>query len=708
MKKLLAGLICLLLYSLPTFGQKDIFGGFFDKEAPVFHTSIVPTADSGTVMMVYHYTHSKASSIEASVWIKDLGTKLLGNGVKKLVRGLRETGNRQQDTLLLEGLSDLHFYNIGLDYRNPNSLTRKFTSKVIEEGYQYRYVARFAMAKKETIKEAQTVIPPINFQESTITQDPCQDPRISVMFAQSGYCGDADRPAIQVECVNCDQRNWQFSVELRTAYGNWQPLRLDGRPQAAYGNSVRTEPLCTLQPETYYARVMAWGDHCSSPIIANLSAPIIIPGAQNTTAIPPIPPAMTERGPAIPDTCVVYANAQLVGNILRGTVELPANSPCASFEPYAKLRYLHPGYRDINVDNLELFAGSIVPFELTLDAKDLTRGIHPVQVAVFVDVDNRSIAVGSFWIKAETDPVPVLPAEEPLVLQPIKDPYATQPSSGEVMASRGGTEDTYYDETLLDESMDTISVRASDPNCTQIQNLQLVYDPAVPNQPLYISWLSPRCCQEEGCGYSVWVGKPGQLKLLVSGSKSGAVIRELLPQLQANDDYFEVVVKTSNGSRKAAYVLGEGPKYGFEEILAYQDRFNPPKSEPVVFNKGTTLVPTTVSYQKPQRPISDFKPCRIHRDFKVEGDQPITSGDVVKLKYDFAASGYEYTLYHQPAGDKEWVVAPGTQQLQSSPNFEIEAESIHNGKYLILSYKPDKNWGCLSAPLDKAISLEIE
>lgn len=700
MKNLLAGLIFLLLFNLPTFGQKDIFGGLLDKEAPVFHTSIVPTSDSGTVMMVYYFTHSKASSLEASVWIKDLGTNLLGNGVKKLVRGLRETGNRQQDTLLLENLTDLHFYTIGVDYRNPNSITRKFTSKVIEEGYQYRYVNRGTVAKKE--------IPPITFSEPVIIQDPCQDPSISVLFAQSGYCGDANRPAIQIQCMNCEQQNWQFSVELRTAYGSWQSLRLDGQPQSAYGNSIRTEPLCTLAPETYYARVIAWGENCKSPIISNLSSPIVIQGLQNNEVIPPVPPFAAKRNPAIPDTCVVYANAQLVGNIVRGTVELPANSPCASFKPYAKLRYLHPGYRDLNVDRLPLFAGSIVPFEMTLDTKDLMRGIHPVQVAVFVDVENQSIPVGSFWIKAESDPVPVLPAEEAVVLQPIKDPYATQPTDNDVLASRGGNEDIYIDESLLNESFDTISVKASDPNCTQIQNLQLVYDPAVPNQPLYISWLSPRCCQEEGCGYSVWVGKPGQLKLLVKGSKSGAVIRELLPKLQANEDYFEVVVRTSNGNRKAAYVLGEGPKYGFEEILAYQDRLNPPKSDEVVLSKGSPLIPTTISYQKPQRPISDFKPCRIQRDFSVEGDQPITPGDQVSLKYDFDASGYKYTLYYQPDGDTEWVVAPGTTQLQSSPDFDIEAEPIHTGKYLILTYKPDKNWGCLSAPLDKAINLVIE
>lgn len=706
----------LLLFSIPVLGQKDIFGGLFEKEEPVFHTTIIPTADSGTVLMVYHFTHPKASSLEASIWLKDMGANFRGGGPKTLIRGLREIGNRQQDTFLIEGLTNLHFYSIGLDYRTPNSLTRKFTSKVVEEGYQYRYVPRsntVQKEKKEVVEQEKEVIPPIEFSQPATRQDPCQDPRISVQLAQSGYCGDANRPAIQVQCSTCNQQNWQFSVELRTAYGTWQPLRLDGRPQAAYGNSLRTEPLCTLQPETYYVRVLAWGENCSSPVISNLSMPITIRDNQKAEVIPPVPPTMTDRGPAIPDTCVVYATAQLTGNIVRGTVELPANSPCVAFQPYAQLRYLHPGYRDINVDKLPLAAGSIVPFEMTLDDKDLMRGIHPVQVAVFIDANGRSVPVGSFWIKAEStsDPVPVMPSEQPMAMQPIKNPYGQKPQQPAVqdntVASRGG-QDAYFDESLIDESFDTIAVTASDPNCTQIQDLQLVYDPAVPNQPLYISWLSPRCCQLDGCGYSVWVGKPGQLKLLVSGSKSGATIRELLPKLAANDDYFEVVVKTSNGVRKAAYVLGEGPKYGFEEILEYQDRFNPPKSDEVVLTKGSPLEPRMVTYEKPQRPIADFRPCRIKRNFTLEGDQPVEAGDMITLKYDFSAADYQYTLYHLPEGDKEWVVAPGTKQLQSSPEFEIEAEPIHTGKYLILSYKPDKNWGCLSAPMDQAIHLNIE
>lgn len=63
--------------------------GLFEREDPVFHASVYPTEQEGSVMLVYHFTHSKISEMNISVWLRDQGTGLSGQGANQLIRGLR-------------------------------------------------------------------------------------------------------------------------------------------------------------------------------------------------------------------------------------------------------------------------------------------------------------------------------------------------------------------------------------------------------------------------------------------------------------------------------------------------------------------------------------------------------------------------------------------------------------------------------------------
>lgn len=701
-------------------GQKNIFKGIFEKEEVTFNATVAATYQSGVAMLVFDFSHSKISTLETIIWVKDQGTNLLGNGQKKKVRGLSRINNGQKDTVFIEDLSNLHFYTIGIDYRNPKTISRKYNSKVLKEGFHYEFKTKPPSPKaKAPIARRPTPKPKVN---------PCRTPVISTTLESSGYCGVENRPAVLIECKNCHGTNWEFAVEVRTGAGSWKFLRSDGKTQSAFGSAVRTEPLCTLTPGLHYIRVLAWGQGCKTPVIQTANAPIVI-GEQKRQQTTIAKKKEWENTPILPDTCIVRGQAYLDRDILRGTLELVANSPCAELNPTARVRYVHPGYRDITLKPIPLTAGSIVPFEVKLDDMDLGRGIHTIQVISEIRQEDMggAVTIGSFWVKARVEEPSEESAtfyEEPIANNGFQAEIEMDPTPpGEEIQTKGfqepekavrplevpnekepaNTKEQEFESSVWEEDIETVNVTASDPNCTQIQDLELVFD-SEQRKPLFISWLSPRCCQEEGCKYSVWAGKaPKQLRLLVSGRKPGATVSELLRGLTPEDKYIEVVVKTNNSTRKAAYVLGEGPKYGFEEILEYHDRVYPPKSDTLTFVKTK---PT--AYQKPTFPIEKFAACKYPRKTSIIGDKPINYGDEVKIKYDYSEKGYQYTLYHLPKEGKEWVVAPGTKDLQSKPNFVLNAEDQFSGKYLILAFKPSKNWGCLSASIKDPIELEVE
>lgn len=695
--------------------------GLFEKEEPEFRATIVPTDEEGTVQLVYYFTHSKITSIEASLWMKDQGTSLAGSGESKLLRGLREIGNRQQDTIVISGLKNLHFYTFGIDYKTTTLVSSKFESKVLVGSYRYEFVPK--NQSQPAVREEMTrksVEPQIK-----IYNNPCQNPNLYVQVENNGYCGTEDRPAIVVQCANCEQSNWEFSVEVRNANSldNWQPLRFDGKSQPASGNAPRTEPLCTVRPGVYYVRVLARGENCPTPVVHNVGTavavadrsvvmennePAYVPQASNNANMPK---------QILPDTCIAMARAFLQGNTIRGSVELAAGSPCGALNPFAEVHYVHPGYRDIAVPPINLKPGAIAPFEITLDERDLNRNIQTIQVITYIrpDVSTPPIATSAFWIKA-TDPGTLAikgPVNQNLSASADNNPLPESFSKEELFETPAMTQD-----------IETISVKASDPNCTPVQELSLVYMSGQPDKPLYISWLNPRCCQTDGCKYSIWAGEtPDRLRILVDGSKRGSVIKELLPDMLPTDRYIEIVVNTSNGNRKAAYVLGEGPKYGIEEIMAYRDRVNPPKSDPLVVTKETTIKSGTAmggdlaargaaesvvfEYTKPQNPIEDFQPCKYQRETMVVGDKPAEVGKKLMIQYDFSDKDYRYTLYMQPEGSAEWVIAPGTEELQKNPRFDLDIMPFHAGKYIVLAKKANSNWGCLAAPLEKAIEVKV-
>ena len=759
MKYAITYLIVVITLIIPfqNYAQKDLFEGILDKEEPVFTPTITAGDRDGTAQLTYYFTHSRASEIEASIWIKDMGSNLMSQADKRMVRGLKIIGNRKMDTLTLDGLKQGHFYAIGVDYRYPNSLARKFNSKVLREAYLYEGALQ---ARSVTSQQ------PVITKPKQPSNVPCINPDLFVKIDPAGYCGTQNRPAVLIQCENCHGKSWEFSVEARTEFGKWEPLRSDGMAHTALGASVRTEPLCVLAPGTYYLRVLAWGENCKTPVVNTIGTSVTIGsrGIQPASTFnePPSPPSYQNDGrPAavlIPESCNVIANAQLEGTYIRGSVELPLGSECEDWRSHVMISYIHPGYRDINLEAIPLHAGIEMPFELELDLQDLQRGIHTLKATVYMSGEGypRPFAGETFWIRAEENNRPSS------VMAPNLQPYepseqnttpsttrkGTQPSEYEVLSqenpamhgtiTNSGVEwDGQYsiDENLYQDETDALQVTATDPNCTQIQGLQLVASPTQPDKPLYISWLSPRCCQENGCEYSVWAGQsPEQISLLVKGNKSGATVSELL-STQAEAYYYEVVVRTPNGTRKAAYVPGQGPIYGIEAVLAYRDRFQPQHSDPLIGAKtkdqtrkgmvgggladrmgenNTNVSSSPVSYeqtaglyQQPQIPISKFRPCKYVRKTTLEAEMPIYEGDEITISYDFTEPGHQYTLYHQPLGGSDWFVSPGTKELQSEPVFNIEAQSHHSGKYLLLVYKASKNWGCLSAPQENPLDINV-
>ncbi len=720
--------IGLLILAAQVLGFSQIFAqikGLFEKEAPIFNASVVPTMEDGTVLLVFHFTHSKATSIETSLWLRDEGTSLGSTGTATLLRGLKEIGNRQQDTLVVKGLVPQHFYTFGLDYRTAGFMSSKFTAANLKSGFRYEGVIKKDVLIKEESREMETT--------------PCENPDIFVQVESNGYCSD-DRPAVQVQCTNCQGRNWEFNVQLRLESGAWESLRADGKSQSAAGNGMRVEPLCTVQPGTYYVRVLARDANCPNPIVHNVGTPVVIRSANNNATKQVATTNSKERETiSLPDTCVVRTKAIVTNNAIKGTIELTANSPCGNFHPYTEVNYVHPGYRDVVSKPIQLTAGTAVPFEITLDSRDLSRGIHTLQLITYIspEANAEGIPMSAYWIKATnaktTDAEPVAVKEstsqETLVKQDASKPYET---AQQVVA----------DANELGNEMDEVTVRATDPNCNQIQDLRMVYFSNQSDRPLYISWMNPRCCQEDGCKYTVWAGPdPDHLRILVEGSKRGTFIKELVQELITTDTYLEIGVKTSNGTRKAAYVIGEGAKYGIEEILTYRDRLNPQKVDPIVVEvevpaqsqpiattneaavKQEITKPSTgmvggdlaargvttpaVLYQKPQIAIVDFKPCKYARETLVVANRPAKEGEQVKIQYDFSDKDYRYTLYLQPQNSTEWVIAPGTKEMQENPIFDLKVTSFHAGKYVILVKKAEATWGCLAQPIEQPIDIQV-
>lgn len=744
MKKCLTFFCCLFFFQAVELPAQDLLNGLLEKEKPVFKATFLPGLDKGATRMTLFFTHSKMDALEVSVWVQDKGPLLDGTGERKLVSDLRRINNRQTDTITLSGLSNMHFYVVSLDFRNPQAMSRKFSTEIVENAFRFEssdvrpdLAVKTPLKPKEGVETvyADTYKAPVN---------PCKNPNIILGVEQSGYCESGNRPALLVQCTNCENRNWKFSVELRNSYEDWRPIRAEGNQQLATGNVIRREPLCLLRPGEYYARVVAWGDHCPQPVVVAFDKAIDVSDQPPLPAANPDAVVEMQESEPLPDSCQVSGQAALNGNYIQGWLYLPAYSTCAYLKPRATVRYVNPKHRDLTLEKIPLIPGAQNPFQFALDTRDLDRGIHTLQVVVHVSAPGSAdeMAVESFWIKAgDTRNLSASAYDQPgAAIKPAPVPPDTKPKTGTGQTSApqniGFDEEPYID-PMLEQQIQEVSVTASDPNCTPIQDLRLVFDPKNPGNPLYISWLSPRCCQEGGCEYTVWSGaSPGALKLLVKGNKPGAVISELLANNTSGDRYYEVVVKSPNGNRKAAYVLGEGPKYGIEEILNYQDRLKGgPKSDTLVAVRekptkvllptGETPVTPQVNwnetaaakgasdlsfvYDSPKYDASQFEPCKYKRETTVSPGFPgIRPGTEISLKYDFKDKDYRFTLYLLPDDVDEWVVAPGTEELQDKPEFKFKAASHHSGKYVVLSIKNGGTWGCLSTPLDEALTIKVD
>jgi hypothetical protein len=747
--------LCLLLIGSANAQIK----GLFEKEEPVFNATILPTAEPGTVRLVFYFTHSKASSIETSFWLRDEGTSMSGNGSLVLLRGLRETYNRQQDTLIVTGLNDQHFYTFGVDYRSPGFMSSKFTTTPLKSGYRYESPAAKPVEKTEEPRPT-----------STATTMPCQNPDLFVQIQPGGYCGAENRPAVQLQCVNCEQTNWTFDVQVRTSASGWISLRTDGERHTATGTGIRVEPLCALEPGTYYVRVLSQGAGCPNTVTHNVGSFVTI-GNQNppaefqersvSTSTPNpagsvVNPALEKEIPTLPDTCAVQAQAVLQGRILKGTLQLTSGSPCGSFYPFAVVHYVHPGYRDLISKPITLVPGAAMPFEFLLDERDVSRNIQTLQVISYArqQPGAEGIPMSAFWIKATNGNALSATTNQPTATTSARNPNPVEqtPPSYQAQSNavknnppapdpRSATVHTKpYDESIFTEELETVSVKASDPNCTPIQDLNVVFfnnQQGQGDRPLYITWMNPRCCQEDGCKYTIWAGEnPDKLRILVEGSKRGVFIRELLQDLMSTDTYIEVSVKTTNGNRKAAYVLGKGSLYGIEALADYRDRLKPPTSDQLATQSGTerpnmsveksgtssSATPnnnptatgnsnltarTPVTYDQPQKPLSNFQPCKYAREILVIGERPARIGTPVTIQYDFSDPNYRYTLYLQPAGTTDWVLAPGVKEAQENPVFQLNIKPYHAGKYAILVHKAAANWGCIAAPLEQAIAIQV-
>ena len=142
------------------------------------------------VKMQFHFTHPSLDKLEASFWVKDLGTNLMGSGEKQLVKGLQQFGNRQQTEIIIEGLKARHFYTIGIDYRGVSAISRKFASKVLKESYRYDFQKEPPARVQNTAPSVQQPLTPAPVYQ------PCDPPSLFVKVEPTGYCEDSGSPSI--------------------------------------------------------------------------------------------------------------------------------------------------------------------------------------------------------------------------------------------------------------------------------------------------------------------------------------------------------------------------------------------------------------------------------------------------------------------------------------------------------------------------------
>ncbi|MDZ4679311.1 MAG: hypothetical protein SH848_15380 [Saprospiraceae bacterium] len=715
MRKSIICFVCLALFMVSaTQIHAQNLKGLFDKEEAVFYVSVTPAPDSGVAMVTLYFTHSKAPAIEASLWIKDLGTNLATVSSTRLVKDLWEMSNRKQDTIYIEGLANLHFYTIGLDYRTPKSLSSRFASKVLSDSYRYEYPGKKATAYNKKATPTDNMNAP----------RPCETPDLMVRSEADGYCGADNRPAVVIECVNCKGQTWSFNVDYSSNGAGWKPLRSDGKPQSATGNATRTEPLCILPDGEYNIRVSATGENCTTPVYHYLGGTLRI-GAPKiaTTIVTTIlveEPIMDKAAPmTIPDTCTAFAQATLYDEVIRGAVTLSAGSPCEGSRPYAQIRYVHPGHRDQTVEQAPLIAGKAIPFRFNLDEADLKRSIHTIQVVIYISPGTGSspIPLSTFWIRAAIGQGELAMGNDQVQSKGLPDPG-------------------------------NLPTESKPKNYNRLQDLRPVYLSVQSDIPAYIAWTNPAECINGGCAYTVWAGKSnGPIRLLAKGKQGGSLVKESLQSLTVEERYIEVEVETKSGSSIAAYVFGQGPGYNFGENYLHRERLAPTisKPEPTFENKlveqpaptpieqmvakgkvqnsepllveaqpaaksekPSVVAGATVVFEQPQLPISTFSNCKYQREISVVGDMPITEGDWLAIKYNLTEPGYKYTLYFQPEGQGEWFIAPGTKELQGKPEFYLEMTKYHSGRYAVLAYSFQNRWGCLSTPLSEALRIKVE
>jgi hypothetical protein len=729
-----------------------------EREAPQFRMTILPLGEEGVVEIEVYFSHSRLSNLEASFWMIDRDDNRLNEGVQKMIAPLQRMNNREPNIIRLEGLKHNNFYAFGLDYRRISPiLNTKFTTRLLQEGYQYQYIS---ISNNYTdTKEDNAIFPNRAFSSKNVPE--CEPSTLTLQIEAQGYCQDNAMPAVLIS--NARNQVWEFTIETRTKNTDWRPLLPEGKRQKAEGAVTRIEPLCLLNTGVHSLRVLAWGEGCNRPVTAEIQQPIVIGSAYAYTSTEKDTPTNYELPriaptPTLPDTCIVRGKAEIIGNRLMGSVELDKYSLCGDFSPYTIIRYVNPNNRDLALEPIPLALGKPITFEFNLEDKDLARTIHPVNVVTYIrdHVTKEDRIMSAFWIRSDqpksknslihseqdddneviTRTYPDRPINPPIDLT-ARSPLTSSPSTK--LDHTANTPKSYENsEPTIEEEMNAFNVVATDPNCTPINDLRMVYDLNRSNKPLYISWINPRCCQEDGCEYTVWSGKtPDQLNLVIKGFKPGAVIKELLDPNRTEDTYYEVVVKTKNGSRKAAYLIGEGAKYGIEEILEIHDRYKPVKSDSLKFiktnerttnttpkstftpksgNSGATFkwdnndgtsahmesVTNSTNYVQPKLPITKFQPCKSQEQIQLVAKQhPIQIGDKVTMQYNYDREGYKYTLYFQPQHSTEWVIAPQTQELHTKAQFSFQVDERHNGDYKMLLYKVDKGWGCLTPPLSE-------
>jgi hypothetical protein len=381
-----------------------------------------------------------------------------------------------------------------------------------------------------------------------------------------------------------------------------------------------------------------------------------------------------------PPDCQILGEAALYGVKIRGTLELTPSSECFGFQPFATLRYAHPGYRDLHIREVPLSRGQRTPFEFVLNSRDLARAIHPVQVVVYVRGVELAdaVPVASFWLEAQA-----------------REEGAPDQNPG-LMGS-----------FLPMSPRNAEGTRAV---CDEIESLSLKNHPGRPTEPAILSWEQPECCREQACRYAIWGGRSLQeLRLLNHGQAAGPRIHKILTGLRSEDAFFELEIETPDGIRRAFYrapvaelTLVPAPRppvtlpgsEAASEITADMPKASREDAEPVLLEKAKLA-------------ISTFDPCRYERALTPANDQVLPAGEELEIRYDHDGKGYRYTLYFRPENATEWFLAPRTTELQEMPVFSLETNPGLSGRYLVLVYKPSKKWGCLSSHPEEGLQLRV-